>query len=119
MEEQTREFVSKTREYPKWAQNNLFRFLNLQCERVIRKEISDATIPNYYKAVKLFCEMNDLSSYVNWKKISCGLPKARRAANDRAPTTEELQKLVEFPDRRIKPIIYTVISCGFRIGGCL
>jgi hypothetical protein len=60
--------------------------------------------------------MNDVSSYVNWKKISCGLPKARQAANDRAPTTKELEKLVEFPDTRIKPIIYTMISCGFRIG---
>jgi hypothetical protein len=84
--------VSKTRDNPKWAQNNLIRFLNFQRERVIRKEISDATIPNYYKAVKLFCEMNDVSSCVNWNKISCGLPKARQAANDRAPTTEELEK---------------------------
>jgi hypothetical protein len=75
-----------TKNNPKWAQNNLFRFLNFQRERVLRKEISDATIPNYYKAVKLFCEMNDLSSYVNWKKVSCGLPKARKATNDRAPT---------------------------------
>lgn len=50
------------------------------------------------------------------KKLSCGLPKARQSANDRAPTAEELEKLIEFPDRRIKPIIYTMISCGFRIG---
>jgi len=27
---------------------------------------------------------------------------------------EELQKLVEYPDRRIKPIVYSMISGGFR-----
>jgi hypothetical protein len=37
--------------------------------------------------------MNDLS--LSWKKISRGLPIGRRAANDRAPTIEEIQKLVE------------------------
>ena len=116
IEDQAKEFVDRTTNNPKWAQGNLIRFLNFQRQRVMNKEISEATIPNYYKAVKLFCEMNDLSSYVNWKKISCGLPRARQSANDRAPTVDELQRLVEFPDRRIKPIVYTMISSGFRIG---
>lgn len=58
--------------------------------------------------------MNDLM--LNWKKISRGLPSGRRAANDRAPTIEEIQKLVEYPDRRIKPVIYIMASSGIRIG---
>ena len=33
-----------------------------------------------------------------------------------APAIEEIQRLVEFPDRRIKPIIYTMASSGIRIG---
>jgi hypothetical protein len=93
LEEQAREFVLKTRNNPKWAENSLIKFLNFQRGRAIKKEISEATIPNYYKAVKLFCEMNDLLSLINWKKIPCGLPRARQAANDRAPTIEELEKL--------------------------
>lgn len=114
LEEQARLFVIRTRQRPQWAQDNLIRFMTLQRERAGRGEISDSTIPNYYKATKLFCEMNDI--VLNWKRILCGLPRAKQAANDRAPTIEEIQKLVEFPDRRIKPIIYTMVSSGIRIG---
>ena len=55
--------------------------------------------------------MNDLT--LNWKRISKGLPKAKNSSNDRAPI-EEIRKLVEYPDRRIKPIVYAMAS-----GDCL
>jgi hypothetical protein len=53
---------------------------------------------------------------INWKRIKRGLPKAKTAANDRAPTLEEIRKLVEYPDRRIKPIVYVMCSAGIRLG---
>jgi hypothetical protein len=89
-------------------------FIDFQKERVKRGEILESTITNYYKATKLFCVMNDL--VLNWEKISHGLPSSRRAANDKAHTIEEFQKLVEYPDRRIKPAVCTMASSGIRIG---
>ncbi len=71
-------------------------------------------VPNYYKPIKLFCEMYDI--LLSWKKISKGLPKERRASNDRAPTGEEIRKLTGYPDRRIKPIVYLMASSGIRLG---
>jgi hypothetical protein len=44
-----------------------------------------------------------------------GMPKGRRYANDRAPTLEEIRKVLGYPDRRIKPILYTMTSSGIRL----
>jgi integrase len=44
-----------------------------------------------------------------------GLPKERKYAEDRAPTIEEIQKLVLYPDRRIKLIVTIMISSGIRL----
>ena len=98
----------------KYAINCVFRFIVHLKERMNRKEIVVSTIYNYLKPIKLFCEMNDIE--IKWKKITLGLPKEKKYAEDRAPTIEEIQKLLEYPDRRIKVIILTMISCGMRLG---
>src|SRR2546426_6384287 len=104
LEEKSKLFVVKAKENAGWAFASVMKFLAYQKERVERKEISETTIRNYYKPLKLFCEMNDLS--LSWKKISRGLPKGRRFANDRAPTMEEIRAIAEYPDRRMKAIDY-------------
>lgn len=96
------------------VQSKIIEFISYEVQRVQKGEISLSTIPNYLKAMKLFCEMNDI--HVSWRKISRGVPRGRQAANDRAPTKEEIQRLLEYPDRRIRPIVYTMISSGIRIG---
>lgn len=114
LEEQVQEFYSKAIENHQWVEEVLMSFIGYEKERSKRGEISVSTIPNYYRATKLFCEMNDI--VLNWKKIARGLPRAGKAANDRAPTIEEIRKLVEYPDRRIRAIVYTMVSSGVRIG---
>jgi hypothetical protein len=58
--------------------------------------------------------MNDV--LLPWKRITRGLPKPRRYANDRAPTIEEIRKIIEYPDRRIKSIVLIMASSGIRLG---
>jgi hypothetical protein len=36
-------------------------FVRFQKERVEKREIADATLRNFVKAIKLFCEMSDIS----------------------------------------------------------
>jgi hypothetical protein len=98
------EFLKRLKEGINSEQDNVLRFLEFHKERIRRK----GTVKNYYRAFKLFCEMNDVA--LNWKKISRGLPRVKKSSNDRAPTLEELRKLVEYPDRRIKAIVYAMTS---------
>jgi hypothetical protein len=52
--------------------------------------------------------MNGIS--IGWKKVAKGIPHARSSSNDRDPTIQEIRTLLEYPDRRLKPIIFTMIS---------
>jgi len=111
LNEQAIEFLKRCKADINSEQDSLLRFFDFHKERVRRKELAAGTVKNYYRAVKLFCEMNDLS--LNWKKISRGLPRVKKFSSDRAPTLEELRKLVEYPDRRIKSIVCSMTSGGF------
>lgn len=112
---QAKSFVNLAHQNGKsWVFANAMKFLSFHKERAERGEISDATVRNYYKPLKLFLEMNDLE--LSWKKIARGLPRGRRHAADRAPTLAEIQKLVEYPDRRIKSIVFTMCSSAIRLG---
>jgi hypothetical protein len=106
------ESVAKT----KWLETKIIRFVEYQKQRVERKEIAAGTLKNYVKVIKLFCQMNEIENLVLWKKIKIGMPKVKEQADDRAPTLEEIRKLIEYPDIRLKPIVFTMISSGIRIG---
>jgi integrase len=97
----------------KWVFNNLIKFMQFHLDRVNRKEITGATVRNYVKSIKLFFEMADIP--ISWKMITRGLPRGKNYADDRIPTIEEIRKLLEYPDRRIKAIIYTMASSGIRL----
>jgi hypothetical protein len=114
LNEQCRELIMKIKENPKWANSQLMEFVLFQKGRVERGEIVATTIRNYIKAVKLFIDMNSELPLVNWKRITKTLPPPKNASNARAPQLDELKKLIEYPDRRIKPIILCMISGAFQ-----
>ena len=96
-----------------WFANAIFKYLQVHKGRVERKEISSATLRNYVKPIRLYCEQTDIQ--IPWKKMMRGMPRGRRYANDRAPTANEIKKMLAYPDRRIKPIILTMASSGIRL----
>jgi hypothetical protein len=99
-------FINKVKiEGNQWVFNIILRFIQFHLDRVIIKEITGATVRNYLKSINLFCEMAEF--LLHGKKISRGLPRGKNYADDRIPTNEEIQKILEYPDRRIKAIVYT------------
>ena len=57
-------------------------------------QITESTIRNPLKAIKLLLEMNDAS--LNWKKIRRLLPGARGYALDRIPTIDEIRDILDY-----------------------
>jgi hypothetical protein len=53
---------------------------------------------------------------ITWNKIRRGLPRGKNYEEDRIPTIEEIQKLLEYHDERIKAIVITMASSGIRLG---
>jgi hypothetical protein len=88
IEEQAQFFLDKAQnnnnDGVQWTQDSIINFINHHKQRVLRKELAAGTLNNYFMAVKLFCEMNDIAAAINWKRISRGLPRAKASANDRA-----------------------------------
>ena len=113
-EERCNALGTRAKASPNWLTQEVVRYLHIQRQRAENREISGATLRNYVKPIKLFCEILEIP--LPWKRITRGMPKGRRYANDRVPTIEEIKKIVEYPDRRMKPIVYTMISSGIRLG---
>lgn len=76
LEQKGRNFAKQGKNDTNWALSNILKFVYFQRERVDKKEITAATLRNYTKSIRLFCEMVDIS--ISWKKITRGLPKGRK-----------------------------------------
>ena len=107
-------FVEFAKSNPALAENKIIAFLSSERARADCGEISAGTINNWVKAVRLFLEMNDVQ--LNWKKIRRVLPRARRYAFDRVPTSDELHEILDAADLRGKALTLIFTSSGTREG---
>jgi integrase len=106
---------SYLKENPEWVQQKIMSFVNTYKKCVENQEISSGTLKNYVKVLKFFCDMNNIHS-INWKIIYRGLPPVKQYSDDRVPTLDEIKRLIDFDDRRIKVIVLTMVSSGIRVG---
>jgi integrase len=114
LEKNSKIFVKQSRKNPAFTSSSIMNLIRFQKERIEKGEISSASISNYYKPIKLFCDMNDIP--LNWKKITRTIPKVRKRGTDRIPTLDEIKKLLNYPDRRLKTAILVMMSSGIRLG---
>ena len=105
--------IEVAKDRPKELERLLLLFINWLKES---RQVSGSTIRQHVQAVKHLLVMNDLETALNWEKLSKMMPKARKIGLDRAPTKEEIRKLLEYADVRLKALILLLCSSGIRIG---
>ena len=65
--------------------------------------------------VKRWAKVNELN--VNWDKVT--IPTLRPVISDRAPTREELRKILAYSPTWLVPALLTLASSGMRIGSLI
>lgn len=105
------EFLTRTKKNPKWAEHLIIDYIEAR-----KNEVSGSTIHQVRDALKHFYEMNDVENGINWPKIVRMMPRAKKIGSDRAPTIEEVRKVIENSDARMKSIILLLCSSGIRVG---
>ncbi len=73
-----------------------------------------SSIHNYISAVLAFYKINDV--ILNISKINKFVPENRKVRSDRAFTHEEISKLLDAADERMKVVILLLASSGLRLG---
>jgi integrase len=107
-------FVSLAKTDPLVAEKQIISYINELVERADKGQITNGTIRNPLKAIRLLLEMNDIS--LNWKKIRRLLPPARGYALDRIPTIGEIREILDAADARGKALTLMLLTSGLREG---
>ena len=114
IEEKAQKFIEEGRKDKNMALEWVAAYMLLQKSKYDARTITAGTLRNYFKPIRVFCEFNEIQ--IPWKRVTRGLPRMRKFGQDRAPTTEEIRKLIEYPDRRIKAIVLLMSASGIRVG---
>ena len=103
--------------------DSLLKLPQLELSNLIIKYLVSQKISSQYKTVimatiKHACEMNDV--ILNWKKLKKFI-KSEKTDNetngkDRGYTHNEIQKILDFSDQRLKTAFLVLASTGIRIG---
>ncbi len=104
------EFVAGVKRHPKRFEEEFVKFIGR-----VSKESAPSTTAFWRDSLRRFLEINRVKG-VDWDYVNQFLPKVRKSGQDRAPTVEEIRKLVSVADLRMKCVILFLCSSGARIG---
>jgi len=102
--------VVKAKRHPRAFEKEFVEFLDRK-----GKETSAATVALIRNSVKKLLDVNGVSG-VDWVYINDCIPEKRRYGEDRAPTAEEIRRMVNAAELRTKCIILFLCSSGARMG---
>lgn len=94
---------------PKKIEQSIIDFIIL-----LKKTKSYSAIHNYVCAILAFYKINDIVLNIN--KINRFMPDKRKSNKDRGYLREEIHRLLEVADERMRAVILLLSSSGMRIG---
>jgi len=103
-------FLAETKRHPKTFERVFVAFLDKK-----EKETSASTVALIRNGVKKFLDVNKAEG-IDWNYIDDCIPEKKRYGEDRAPTSEEIRRLVNAAELRMKCLILLLCSSGARIG---
>ena len=65
IEERAAIVFEKAKENRKWFECQIFKYIIYNKQKVESKQITDGTLKNYLKIIRLFCRMNDIEDLVH------------------------------------------------------
>lgn len=95
---------------PKEIEDELIDFVICSKEKGMKR----AAIFNYIKPVISCCKINDVA--INTTKVRKFMPPNVKVKKSREYKPEEIQKLLDIADERLRAVILTLASTGIRIG---
>jgi integrase len=82
------------------------------------RKLSYSRINIFFSAVRLFYIQNDYEAELPWSKLARFKGKyTAKVIEDRTYTVEEIQRLLDYADLRMKVSILVMLSSGIRVGG--
>ena len=102
--------VSEARKHPRVFEK---QFMVLMDKKT--KEASASTAALIRNATKKFLDVNGVTG-INWADIDDTIPERKRYGEDRAPTQDEISRMVNTADLRLKCVVLFLCSSGARVG---
>lgn len=94
----------------KQIENQIIEFIITSKEKGMKR----GAISNYTNLVISFCKINDI--FLNTTKLNKFMPAQVRSKKTYAYSHEQIQKLLDIADERMRVVILLASSCGLRIG---
>jgi integrase len=102
--------VRDAKKHPKAFEKQFVAFIEAKL-----KDTSPSTAALIRNSVKKLLDVNGVTG-INWPSIDDRIPEKKRYGEDRAPTADEIKRMVIAADLRMKCIVLFLCSSGARIG---
>ena len=106
-----RELLARAGTEPKWAEEMIVSYIK-ECAAA---GLAGSTIATRIAATKALLDYNDVVA-LNWKKIRKALPPRLQHGKDRAPTIDEVRRMLRFAGIRERALVLAMSSGGFKSG---